>query len=47
MITAPFFIEANKSRIVAAVETQLERTFENQAACESLKVGQRQSFAKT
>ena len=43
MIAAPFFIEANKSRIVAAVETQLERAFENQAACESLNVGQRQS----
>ena len=43
MIAAPFFIEADKSRIVAAVETQLERAFENQAACEGLNVSQRQS----
>ena len=40
---APFLIEANKSRIVAAVEAELERAIENQAACEGLNVGQRQS----
>ena len=42
MIAASLFIKANKSRIVAAVETQLERAFENQAARKSLNVGQGQ-----
>jgi hypothetical protein len=46
MITAPFFIEANKSRIVTAVETEFERAFEDQAARESLNVGQRQSVMR-
>jgi hypothetical protein len=40
---APFFIEVNKSRIFSAVEIELERAFQNQAACEGLNVFQRQS----
>jgi hypothetical protein len=43
MIAAPFFIEANEGRIVAAVEAEFERSFENQAACQGLDIGQRQS----
>ena len=39
MITAPFFIETDKSRILAAIEAEFQGTFENQAACESLNVG--------
>jgi hypothetical protein len=42
MIAAPLFIEANKCRVVTAIELLLERALENQAPGESLNLGQRQ-----
>jgi hypothetical protein len=42
MIAAPFFIEANEGRVIAAVETEFECAFENQAAREGLNVSHRQ-----
>ena len=42
MIAAPFFVEANEGLVIATVETEFERAFENQAAREGLNVSHRQ-----
>ena len=42
MITAAFLIEAEESRIIAAIEAKLERAFEHEAARKRLNVSHRQ-----
>ena len=46
LLTAPFFIVAQKGRVIAAIQAELERAFQHQAARERLQISKRQAVMR-